>query len=241
MERKVCSKCGNEKDLSEYYLDSNTGKHRSRCKLCFNEDAKKYRSTKKDRIKEYSKAYRELNNELIKSKQKEYRTVNKDIIKERQKINSRTYYLRHSETLKEKSFLFRTKNPDYYIEYRKNNREYSNVYQKTRKKHDPLFKLIHNIRVRTQLFLNKKNISKNNSTYHIVGCAPGFLKEHIEKQFTEGMSWDLMGKEIHIDHIIPLSSAKTEEEIYKLCHYTNLQPLWAYDNLSKGDKIIMTV
>ena len=52
------------------------------------------------------------------------------------------------------------------------------------------------------------------------------------------MSWGLMGKHIHIDHIIPLSSAKTEEEVYELCHYTNLQPLWAEDNLKKGSKIL---
>ena len=52
------------------------------------------------------------------------------------------------------------------------------------------------------------------------------------------MSWDLMGKYIHIDHIIPLSSGETEDDIYKLCHYTNLQPLWYNDNLKKGSKII---
>ena len=56
-------------------------------------------------------------------------------------------------------------------------------------------------------------------------------------KFTTGMSWENRN-EWHIDHKIPLSSAKTEEEIYELCHYTNLQPLWAFDNLSKGNKIL---
>lgn len=82
---------------------------------------------------------------------------------------------------------------------------------------------------------DEKDIYK---TFDIVGCSPEFLKEYLEKQFTEGMSWELMGHHIHIDHITPLSSASTEEELYKLCHYTNLQPLWAQENLSKGNKII---
>jgi hypothetical protein len=62
-------------------------------------------------------------------------------------------------------------------------------------------------------------------------------KVHIERQFTKGMNWDNQG-EWHIDHIIPLASANNKEELIKLCHYTNLQPLWAEDNLSKSDKII---
>ena len=82
-----------------------------------------------------------------------------------------------------------------------------------------------------------KNITKNNKTFEIIGCTPQELKEHIEKQFTEGMCWEKIGEHIHIDHIIPLSSAKTEEEIYNLCHYTNLQPLWAEDNLKKNKNI----
>ena len=61
-------------------------------------------------------------------------------------------------------------------------------------------------------------------------------KAHIERQFTKGMNWSNYG-EFHIDHIIPLASAKTEQELKKLCHYSNLQPLWAVDNLIKSAKI----
>ena len=101
-----------------------------------------------------------------------------------------------------------------------------------------LVKLTCNIRCRVKNFLKSKNINKTNKTFNIVGCSPELLKEHLEKQFTESMSWDNHGKfGWHIDHIIPLSSAKNEEEIYKLCHYTNLQPLWWKENLSKGVKI----
>ena len=92
------------------------------------------------------------------------------------------------------------------------------------------------VRSRIYNYVNKNN-NKTYKTVDIVGCSPEFVKEHLEKQFIEGMTWENQGK-WHIDHIIPLSSAKTEEEVYKLCHYTNLQPLWAEDNLKKGSKIL---
>lgn len=82
---------------------------------------------------------------------------------------------------------------------------------------------------------------KSNKTENILGCTiPEFI-EHLQSLFTEGMTLENNGqcKECwHIDHKIPLSTAKTEEEIIKLNHYTNLQPLWSRDNLSKGKKII---
>lgn len=69
----------------------------------------------------------------------------------------------------------------------------------------------------------------------MLGCDWPTLKAHIESQFTGGMSWGRFA-EIHIDHIVPLSSAKNEQELEALCHYTNLQPLWAKDNQRKGCK-----
>ena len=94
------------------------------------------------------------------------------------------------------------------------------------------------MRSRLLSFLKTRNITKKDKTFDIVGCSPEFLKEHLEKQFISGMTWDNRS-EWHIDHIIPLSSAKTEDELYKLCYYENLQPLWAEDNLKKSNKIFL--
>ena len=114
----------------------------------------------------------------------------------------------------------------------------NNAYCQNKKKHDVVFKLTCITRTRLNEFLKIKNITKKNKTFNYVGCSPQFLKDYLEKQFTEGMDWSNHGLYgWHIDHVIPLSSANTEEEMYKLCHYTNLQPLWAFDNLSKGCKM----
>ena len=118
-------------------------------------------------------------------------------------------------------------------------------YHKERREIDPLYKLESNIRRRLTHFYKAKNIKKTDPTFVIVGCSPEFLKKHLEKQFHrhpdthQPMNWKnhtLHGW--HIDHKIPLSSAKTSEDKYKLCHYTNLQPMWAEYNLKKGNKII---
>lgn len=118
------------------------------------------------------------------------------------------------------------------------NPNYQNEWSYNKSSTDVLFKLKKNMRSRLGLFLKNRNITKNNKTFHIIGCSPEFLKEHLEKQFVINMSWENRN-EWHIDHVIPLSSAKTEKEILKLCHYTNLQPLWAEDNLKKSNKILI--
>lgn len=85
---------------------------------------------------------------------------------------------------------------------------------------------------------------KSQRTEDILGCSMKYFKGHLETQFQEGMNWDNYGKinsetnkVWHIDHKIPLTSAKTEEDIIKLCHYSNLQPLWALENIKKSNKI----
>ena len=92
------------------------------------------------------------------------------------------------------------------------------------------------LRSRTYSAFKNKGYKKNSKTQEMLGVDWEVCKAHIERQFTKDMTWDNQG-EWHIDHIIPLSSANTEEELKKLCHYSNLQPLWAVDNLIKSAKI----
>lgn len=117
-------------------------------------------------------------------------------------------------------------NPDYKSLERKRH------YQKY--KNDPIYALSKRLRQRIYHVLRH---FKSKRTLEILGCNWEEFKIHIESQFTEGMTWDNLS-EIHIDHIIPISSAETIEDVYKLNHYTNLQPLWAKDNLEKYNKII---
>ena len=84
--------------------------------------------------------------------------------------------------------------------------------------------------------MKNKGWRKNGRTEQLVGADCETVKKHIESLFKNGMTWENHGK-WHIDHIIPLASAKTEEEVIRLFHYTNLQPLWAKENLSKSDKM----
>ena len=109
-----------------------------------------------------------------------------------------------------------------------------NKYVKDRKK-DPLIKLADSLRCRMYLAFKAKSWNKEGSQ-KLLGCTFKVAHKHLERQFIKGMSWENYG-EWHIDHIIPLSSAETEEELKELCHYTNLQPLWASENISKGNKI----
>ena len=76
---------------------------------------------------------------------------------------------------------------------------------------------------------------KNSKTQEILGCTLDEFINHLQSQFTEGMTLKNHG-EWHLDHKIPISSAKNEKDIIRLNHYTNFQPLWAKENLRKGDK-----
>lgn len=114
-------------------------------------------------------------------------------------------------------------------------RKQQTQYEIRKYKEDKFYAAKKNIRGRLQKCLKKKFWLKRSKFAEYIGCSQNELKVHLESKFTEGMTWKNYGK-WHIDHIKPMDSATCEEDLYKLCHYTNLQPLWAIDNIKKSNK-----
>jgi len=139
---------------------------------------------------------------------------------------------------------------EYHKKWREENvnhvREYRNNYERTRKSSDPIYKLIANFRTAIWTNLKENNTEKNGHYFEILGYTLTELKEHLEKQFINGicygMSWENYG-EWHVDHIIPISSfnfTSIYDEDFKKCwSLSNLQPLWGPDNIKKSNKIIL--
>ena len=109
----------------------------------------------------------------------------------------------------------------------------------TKKKYmlDPMYRTKEAMRQRVNSAFRLKGFTKRSKTFEIVGCTFDELASYIEDQFVNGMSWENRS-EWHIDHIVPLSVAKTEEELVKLGHYLNLRPLFAKDNFAKSDRML---
>lgn len=177
---------------------------------------------KKAKKSEYDKAFYKKNKKQIQQK----RINSSEKIKESKK----RYYKINKDKIREKNKEYRLKNKDrlkiYHREYKKNKR---NI--------DSSYKLISNVRTKTYQSI-KLNV-KHKSTIELLGCSVEELKKHLELKFKEGMSWENYSKKgWHIDHIKPCASFDlSDPEQQKICfHYTNLQPLWWWENLSKADK-----
>lgn len=212
---------------------------------------KKYYKNNKEKILEKTSKYHKENKESRRKYYQDYYVNNKKEIDERNKNwqeenteYNKKYYIEHSDDIKMKSKEYKIINKeeiskkqkkylsDVNVRNRKN--EYMKHYLKKRKEEDPLFNLITSIRSLIYSSIKNQGYSKNSKTQNILGCSYDELMIYLESKFLEGMSWENKG-EWHIDHIKPTSLAKTEEEVYELNKYTNLQPLWAIDNIKKGN------
>jgi hypothetical protein len=134
---------------------------------------------------------------------------------------------------------------DYIKKYREKNidkiRQIKRDYERNRKSRDPLYKLISNFRTAIYTVLKESNVDKYGHYFDILGYTPEELINHLEKQFTEGMTWEKYG-EFHIDHKLPISSFNIkeigDEEFMKCWCLDNLQPMWGEENIRKSNKIL---
>lgn len=145
---------------------------------------------------------------------------------------SRSYHALTIEQRRQRSQDQRDRDPDAHRDYMRN-------YMADRAGSDIDFKLRGVLRARVRAAITRSSGAKSRRTMSLVGCSVPHLRQHLEAQFTEGMTWDNYG-EWHIDHIKPCASFDLADEAQQLeCfNYTNLQPLWAKDNLFKGAKIL---
>lgn len=228
---KKCIKCNIEKDNDFFYINRNV------CKSCISDYRKNWVKNNKDVMNNHSKEWRKNNLDKTKNIQKNWYNNNKENVK----IYRKDYIEKNYDKVKDSWRKYRENNKEKIKnnrkDYTQNNRKRLNLYAVNLRKNNPILRLSHNIRGRIRQFLKTKNMLKNNKTYSIIGCTPEELKNHLELQFSEGMTWENYGYYgWHVDHKIPLDSGKTEDEIYNLCHFTNLQPMWWNENLSKSNK-----
>lgn len=228
---KKCSKCKETKAVSLFTKDKTEKDGFSGlckdCKNSYKRNPKKsrdyYQKTKekkkqraierRDEITLNNKLRYQKNKESIKQKRNAYYQQNKEIINAKKRISGLT----EAERIKK------------------------NTTVKQRRESNPTIALAGKVRMRVYAIFRHKKLSKEKKSIEYIGCDIDILKKHIERQFTKGMTWDNNTKYgWHIDHKIPLSSAQTIEDLIPLLHYTNLQPLWASENLSKNDKILPT-
>ena len=207
MKTKVCIKCNTEKDVTEFGKNRRTKDNlHYYCKICSRWYVDEYK--KKNRLG------------YLKSKKK-YREKYSDDISEYAKER----YIKNKGNTKFKAFRKEERN------------EYQREYSKKRYLSDTLYKLSDLISSAIWLSLNEKGYTKKCRTYRILGCTYEEFKIHIESHWEDWMNWDNHGKYNgeknygwDLDHIVPLSSAKCEEDIIKLNHHTNIQPLCSYIN-----------
>jgi hypothetical protein len=222
---KKCTKCEEHKELAEFHKDtkSNDGLAYN-CKSCVRKRKKEWYKANAAHARSTTKEWVKNNYERAQASKKRWEEVNI----ERVKANEKRWRNDNSERVKANKDKWKKENHDAC-------KKKSRRYMRKRNAIDPHFRLKGNLRSR--LYSALKGNSKAASTMELVGCNIDYLWNHLIAQFTEGMKVENYG-EWHVDHVRPCASFDLEdEEQQRECfHYSNLQPLWAEDNLSKGDR-----
>lgn len=204
---------------------------KERLKAYYKAYKKVWRKNNKDKLKTYWLKCRNKKNE----KQKIYRKENKEKIA--------NYYKTNKDKIRSRQKIYnqvnKNKLQEYFKKYFQENKLKVYNYINDRLKIDPQYKLSLSLRRRLRCAL--KGNYRSGSAIKDLGCSIDELKVYLESKFLPGMSWDNWTYDgWHIDHIKPLASFDLTDrnQLLQACHYTNLQPLWAKDNIAKSDKIL---
>lgn len=244
-----------ERELIRYH--KNKHEYKERTKKYYEKNSqklidyqKKYREENPEKLKDSHRKYREKNIEKEKLRAKMYREQNAEKLKEYRQNNlekrrerAKIWREKNHEKVKDAQRIYNHKNAEKRKEQNKiwceKNRE--KIRQKINLKlsGDINFKLAHTLRNQTRDYIKRQKGVKRGRTIELVGCSWNELRSYLENKFKEGMNWENHGSYgWHIDHIRPCKSFDlTDPEQQKECfHYTNLQPLWWWENLKKGSK-----
>ncbi len=246
---KICKYCNVESDINEFYKSKNSKDgYGNKCKLCISNK----RLENRDAAIERSRNWRLKNLDKVSEQNKEYRRSNKDILKEKRQNNKEKENIRQKRYRRDRKIILEKRRIDkklarseeeiqkdieYGRKYRAANKDRINEYFKNRRANDKTYSLLCCTRSLILNALNRNGYKKTSKTEKILGCSFEQFEIYLESKFESWMSWEnrgLYNGELNygwdIDHIIPASAANTEEELVKLNHYTNLQPLCSYTN-----------
>lgn len=243
---KTCTKCGQCKPATSEFFPREGHRLRHTCKKCRAADKARNRANleaafPEKRAKRLAavRAYGALNKDRL----SEYRRGYAQATAEERKRYAKEYYLANREVIKERAKAWKKNNPERRLE---NNRRWASNNQekaadcsrrnKARRMQDPMLAFVEGVRCLISNSIRKGGYTKRSKTHEILGCDWEFFRSHIERQFMKGMHWGNRGK-WHIDHVLPLATAASEEDVIRLNHFTNLRPIWAKDNLSKGAQV----
>ena len=212
MKTKMCFKCNLNKNINEFRENRNC------CRECERKYAEEYRKKYYEKSLERTKKWREKNKEKIKEYNKKNRGKYKSEVTEKRK-----------KYMKEYMKMWRIKNKKHVNEYK--------LESYYRNKNDELYKFKIQIRNLIYICFKKKGYKKDSKTEKILGCNYETFINHLLQTYKNnyGKEWNRKEK-VHIDHIIPISCAKSKEDVIKLCHYSNLQLLKEKDNIKKSNK-----
>lgn len=244
---KICNECKLELPISKFTIkNKERGTYDCKCKKCRYKSRIEYKNEynsipeNKDKRRESRRVYKRkkaLEAKVIRDNLKAEKQRLIDIELEKKRIDKEQQDLIREEKNRLKEYR---KTDQYRVEQDKRNKDRRKERFKFRFNNDELFAVKKRVRNLVRNSFRKKGYHKLESkTKDIIGISFNEFKLYMESKFVDGMNWENKNK-WHIDHIIPLSTAKSAQDLIALSHYTNLQPLWAMDNLKKGDKLIYT-